>query len=285
MLLQLWCAMNKQRQRDVMIFFLTLLTAGLVFWFVIPTSDAKLKKSDFLKEKQTQFHLFAIGDSLTQGVGDTTDQGGFVPLLAKRMDEAYRYETVTSNYGVSGNTSRQILKRMKKQKAIQDNLKTADLMTITVGGNDVMKVIREHFTHLNVTDFKEGFKAYQQNLHEIIELARSENPKLPIYVVGIYNPFYLNFPEMTQMQDIVDNWNAQTEQLTSQYEGVYFVGINDRLYKGIDGNEGIVSVSGDQTSVVNDALFSEDHFHPNNTGYSIMADAIMERISQTHDNK
>ena len=89
---------------------------------------------------------------------------------------------------------------------------------------------------------------------------------------------------MVQMQEVVDNWNAMTESLANDYQRVYFVGINDQLYKGVNGQEGIVSVSGNQTTVVNDALFTEDHFHPNNTGYSIMADAIMERIRQTYEN-
>lgn len=279
-----WCAMNKSWFKELAVFMASLLLFGFFFWFVLPTSHSQLKKADFLQEKNQKFHLLAIGDSLTQGVGDTTNQGGFVPLLAQRLDEAYRFDTVTSNYGISGNTSRQILNRMKQQEVIQKNLKTANLMTLTVGGNDVMKVIRQHLNDLSLESFDKATTSYLSNVKEIIALARRENPDLPIYIIGIYNPFYLNFPEMTQMQDVIDNWNAQTESLTKTYEGVYFVGINDQLYKGIDGQEGIVSVSGDQTTVVNDALFSEDHFHPNNTGYSIMADAIMEEITQTYEN-
>lgn len=275
--------MSKKVQSGLAVFLASLLVFSVVFWLLMPASNAQLKKSDFLKEKQKKFHLLAIGDSLTQGVGDTTNQGGFVPLLAKRLDETYRYETVTSNYGISGNTSRQILKRMTKQKAIKDNLKTANLMTLTVGGNDVMKVIRDNLDNLKTDSFDSGAKTYAKNLRVIIALAREQNPKLPIYIIGIYNPFYLNFPEMTKMQEVVDNWNAKTQSIASEYQKVYFVGINDQLYKGVNGQEGIVSVSGDQTTVVNDALFTEDHFHPNNTGYGIMADAIMERIRQTYE--
>ena len=86
---------------------------------------------------------------------------------------------------------------------------------------------------------------------------------------------------MTEMQDIVDNWNTATEDVTKEYDKVYFVPINDLLYKGVNGEEGIVSTSGDQTTVINDALFSGDHFHPNNIGYQIMSDAGMEKISET----
>ena len=93
--------MNKKERRGLAVFLASFLVFVGLFWFLIPSSNAKLKKSDFLQEKHRKYHLLAIGDSLTQGVGDTTNQGGFVPLLARRLSEAYGYEVVTSNYGIS----------------------------------------------------------------------------------------------------------------------------------------------------------------------------------------
>lgn len=248
---------------------------------MIPKEDSKLTKEDFLSKTVSKLNYVAIGDSLTEGVGDTTNQGGFVPLLADSLSSTYGYQVTTSNYGVSGNTSQQILKRMTEKEAIQDDLKKANLMTLTVGGNDVMAVIRKNLTTLQVSSFTQPAKAYQKRLRQIIEVARSENPNLPIYILGIYNPFYLNFPEMTEMQEVIDNWNNQTEAVTTEYEGVYFVPINELLYKGLDGEEGIVESSGQQTKIINDVLFTGDHFHPNNTGYRIMSTAVMEKISET----
>lgn len=265
-----------------LIFFGSVLFLSAILWnFMIPKEDSKLTKEDFLSKTVSKLNYVAIGDSLTEGVGDTTNQGGFVPLLADSLSSAYGYQVATSNYGVSGNTSQQILKRMTEKKAIQDDLKKANLMTLTVGGNDVMAVIRKNLTTLKVSSFTQPAKAYQKRLRQIIEVARSENPNLPIYILGIYNPFYLNFPEMTEMQEVIDNWNNQTEAVTAEYEGVYFVPINELLYKGLDGEEGIVESSGQQTQIINDALFTGDHFHPNNTGYRIMSTAVMEKISET----
>lgn len=262
-------------------FLASLLLFIVVFNLLIPKSDQELTKKDFLAQEAKHFNYVAVGDSLTEGVGDTTNQGGFVPLLSQAMTDTYNYQVTFSNYGISGNTSQQILSRMTKQEAIQKSLAKADMMTLTVGGNDVMAVIRKHLTQLSVSTFKKPATAYQKRLRQIIELARSENEDLPIYVLGIYNPFYLNFPEMIEMQEIIDNWNESTESVTDEYDNVYFVPINDQLYKGIDGEEGIVSTSGDQTTVINDALFSGDHFHPNNIGYQIMSDVTMEKINET----
>ncbi|WP_115254969.1 SGNH/GDSL hydrolase family protein [Streptococcus equinus] len=262
-------------------FLASLLLFIVVLNLLIPKSDQELTKKDFLAQEAKHFNYVAVGDSLTEGVGDTTNQGGFVPLLSQAMTDTYNYQVTYSNYGISGNTSQQILSRMIKQEAIQKSLAKADMMTLTVGGNDVMAVIRKHLTKLSVSTFKKPATTYQKHLRQIIELARSENEDLPIYVLGIYNPFYLNFPEMTEMQEIIDNWNGSTESVTDEYDNVYFVPINDQLYKGIDGEEGIVSTSGDQTTVINDVLFSGDHFHPNNIGYQIMSDVTMEKINET----
>lgn len=264
-------------------FLASLLLFIVIFSVLIPKSDTELTKKDFLAQEATPFHYVAIGDSLTEGVGDTTNQGGFVPLLAQSLTDTYDYQVTDSNYGVSGNTSKQILQRMQEKTDIQKSLVKADMMTLTVGGNDVMAVIRKNLTSLSVSTFTKPAKSYQKRLRQIIELARAENEDLPIYILGIYNPFYLNFPDMTEMQEIVDNWNNATESVTEEYANVYFVPINDDLYKGINGEEGIVSTSGDQTTVINDVLFSGDHFHPNNIGYQIMSDVTMEKISETKE--
>lgn len=273
--------MLRRRVVSLVFFLLCYVVFVSLFSSLIPKSDTRLTKRDFLANKPQPFSVVAIGDSLTEGVGDVTKQGGYVPLLARSLDITYGYETKTVNYGVSGNTSQQILNRMQTKPAIQQHLSQADLMVLTVGGNDVMAVIRKNLSHLKLSSFKEAQKAYQQRLKKIIELARQDNRDLPIYILGIYNPFYLNFPEMTQMQEVVDGWNLATEAVTETYDGVYFVPINDILYRGIDGQEGVVQTSGNHTTVVNDALFTEDNFHPNNIGYQLMAEAVMEKIHET----
>ncbi|MBS7577857.1 MULTISPECIES: SGNH/GDSL hydrolase family protein [unclassified Enterococcus] len=279
--------MNK-KQRILTEWGLCAIVAMLCFILLslsIPKAGTEFNNKNFLIEKRVEvFDFVAIGDSLTQGVGDSTNQGGFVPILADQLDATYGYRVESANYGVSGNTSSQIIKRIEEQKKIQNSIKNAEIITLTVGGNDVMKVIRENFDDLSENSFKKPLKAYQKRLVTLIELIRKYNKNAPIYVLGIYNPFYLNFPEITTMQDVIDNWNQETETTVTENKA-YFVPINDVLYKGINGDEGVTSQgeSDNNASITNDALFEEDHFHPNNTGYQIMANAIMSKIKQTKD--
>jgi lysophospholipase L1-like esterase len=277
--------MNSRKILQGLVFFFTsLLGFVFVFHVLVPSAQPVLTKADYQTRKVQQFSYVALGDSLTQGVGDTTNQGGFVPLVAQSLTNEEGYEVAAQNFGVAGNTSNQILKRMKEQDEIADALSKADLMTLTVGGNDLRKVILDNITSLKISTFKKPSVAYSKRLVEIIELARKDNPDLPIYVLGIYNPFYLNFPEMTDMQTIVDNWNQTTQDTIAKFDKVYFVPINDLLYQGIDGQEGIVQTSGDEKKIINDALYQEDNFHPNNTGYEIMKRAVLEKIRETKDN-
>ncbi|CYV55486.1 SGNH/GDSL hydrolase family protein [Streptococcus suis] len=269
---------NRKLIQGFVFFFLAILGSIFLFHQLIPVASSRISRQELTVSEKISFRYVALGDSLTEGVGDTTGQGGFVPLLAQSLTNDYGYEVDYKNFGVSGNTSNQILKRMKEDGELISYLKTADLLTLTVGGNDLRKAIIKNIANLKVSTFDKPAKDYGKRLDTIIKTARKNNPNLPIYVVGIYNPLYLNFPELTEMQTIVDNWNAMTEQITEKYQDVYFVPINDLLYKGLEGEAGI-SQNGSQ--VTNNLLYEEDSFHPNNTGYEIMKKAILERMNET----
>lgn len=273
--------MNSRKILEMILYSLvTFLVCFFLVNWLLPSAEPVMTKPSASAKKKVVTYV-AIGDSLTKGVGDSTNQGGFVPLLAQSLTNETDLEFKAINYGVSGNTSSQILSRMQEKKEIQKDLKQAQLLTITVGGNDLRKAILEDTSNLDLDRFDKPSKTYVKNLKQIIELARKDNPNLPIYVVGIYNPLYLNFPDLTELQTLVDQWNQRTEETLSAYQGVYFVPINDLLYKGIDGQSGVTESELGKETVTNDALYDEDSFHPNNTGYEIMKEAVLEKIHAT----
>ena len=273
--------MNSRKILEMILYCLvTLLVCFFLVNWLLPSAEPVMTKPSKSAKKKVVTYV-AIGDSLTKGVGDSTNQGGFVPLLAQSLTNETDLEFKAINYGVSGNTSGQILSRMQEKKEIRKDLKKAQLLTITVGGNDLRKAILEDTSNLDLDRFEKASKTYEKNLKQIIELARKDNPDLPIFVVGIYNPLYLNFPDLTELQTLVDQWNQRTEETLSAYQGVYFVPINDLLYKGIDGKSGVTESELGKETVTNDALYDEDSFHPNNTGYEIMKEAVLEKIHAT----
>ena len=273
--------MNSRKILEMILYCLvTFLVCFFLVNWLLPSAEPVMTKPSTSAKKKVVTYV-AIGDSLTKGVGDSTNQGGFVPLLAQSLTNETGLEFKAINYGVSGNTSGQILSRMQEKKEIGKDLKKAQLVTITVGGNDLRKAILEDTSNLDLDRFEKASKTYEKNLKQIIEFARKDNPDLPVYVVGIYNPLYLNFPDLTELQTLVDQWNQRTEETLSAYQGVYFVPINDLLYKGIDGKSGVTESELGKETVTNDALYDEDIFHPNNTGYEIMKEAVLEKIHAT----
>ncbi|WP_306474591.1 SGNH/GDSL hydrolase family protein [Streptococcus sp.] len=273
--------MNSRKILEMILYCLvTFLVCFFLVNWLLPSAEPVMTKPSTSAKKKVVTYV-AIGDSLTKGVGDSTNQGGFVPLLAQSLTNETGLEFKAINYGVSGNTSSQILSRMQEKKEIRKDLKQAQLLTITVGGNDLRKAILEDTSNLDLDRFEKASKTYEKNLKQIIELARKDNPDLPVYVVGIYNPLYLNFPDLTELQTLVDQWNQRTEETLSAYQGVYFVPINDLLYKGIDGKSGVTESELGKETVTNDALYDEGSFHPNNTGYEIMKEAVLEKIHAT----
>lgn len=273
-------------------FFATIIGIFLLLILIVPKAKPILGTGaqQIAKiETKEVIHYVAIGDSLTEGIGDLTNSGGFVPLVAKDLQEQYHLNGVqTDNFGKNGDRSDQILKRIKKNETIQDGLATADVITLTVGGNDLMKVIKGDIFRLTKDSFKRPLTSYQKEVDKLLTEIRKYNTDAPIYVLGIYNPFYLYFPDITEMQEIVDNWNAGTEEIVKAEKNAYFIPINDLLYKGVGDEVGIVSsentmTSSEEVDIKNNALYEEDHFHPNNLGYQIMASTVRDKMVKTQD--
>lgn len=250
--------------------------------------ENKGKESSSEQIKTKELNLVAIGDSLTEGIGDSTGRGGYVPLVAELLESKDEIETVsTSNYGISGNRSDQILKRIKKDEKLQNDVKKADVIVLTVGGNDLMKVVRSTLLKVKEDSFIKPQKQYKERIEETFKELRSLNSDAPIYVFGIYNPFYLYFSEITEMQDIVDSWNETTQSVVEEEQKAHFIPINDILYKG--GNQPELSENQKDTidssvkdkkesKVYNDLLFEEDNFHPNDSGYELMAQSLFDEM-------
>lgn len=266
-------------------FLLAILLILGLFLLAFPKAGDRFrteKKVSALSVKHLSYA--ALGDSLTEGVGDATGQGGFVPLFAKEIENSTGGSVSSQNFGKAGDTSTQIYNRMMKSKKITDGLKKANIITITIGGNDVLKVIRDNVTKLSSMtekDFVKPEELYQARVKKLLDKIRENNPQAQIYVLGIYNPFYLNFPDLTVMQNVIDSWNTATAGVVSQEKNTYFIPINNLLYKG-SGDKQAVEADSSTSAVANNLLYTEDHFHPNNIGYQIMADAVFASYKEVN---
>ena len=77
--------MNLKKMMQGLVFFLTsLLVFVFLFRALLPTASPRMTKSK-TAAKEITYTYVALGDSLTEGVGDSTNQGGFVPILAQSL--------------------------------------------------------------------------------------------------------------------------------------------------------------------------------------------------------
>lgn len=270
-------------------FLVVTLASFFVFSQMIPKAPARLRTDETATQAvavKNNIRFVAIGDSLTEGVGDETASGGYVPLVASTLEEAFSINSIEiENYGVAGDRSTQILKRINEQQEIQDDIASAEIISVTVGGNDLMKVIQNNILGLSVEKFEKPGEKYQANLTKLLTTIRQLNSTAPIYVLGIYNPYYIYFPEITEMQTIIDQWNTRTQVVVEQEERMYFVPINDLIYQGIISDEETSEVPDADTlnELRNNAIYEGDNFHPNYNGYQLIAKAFTNKMKETKD--
>lgn len=248
---------------------------GLNF-FLNKTEQAKKQEQETIDQS---VYLVAIGDSLTEGVGDSTQNGGYVPLVANQLRETTGIKEVTTkNYGVSGERSDQILERIKQQEDVRSDLEKATVIVLTAGGNDLIQTFKREQLKINQDSFIEPQKKYQENLTAILTEFQSLNPKAQVYIFGIYNPYAYLFPEVTEMQEVLDSWNEETKQLAEKEQATYL-----SLSKLFDLNKqttpaDTIGDSTDDQPANNPLLYEKDLFHPNDQGYELMADELYQAL-------
>jgi len=204
--------------------------------------------------------ITALGDSLTKGVGDETDNSGYVGLIEDNLEN----EIDIDNFGISGYRSDQLLKLIKEPDT-QNSLKEADLVLMTIGANDMMKVFKRDFSHLKVEPFFNELNDFKKRLTNIFKEIHAINSDAKIYLIGFYDPFSEYFPEIEELSYISSSWSTETNKVTDQFEYAYYIYTNP-LFKGDVAN-----------------YLSDDNFHPNNKGYTKIANEALRHISKEVD--
>ncbi|KRO18269.1 SGNH/GDSL hydrolase family protein [Lacticaseibacillus saniviri] len=268
----------KKAFRSIGIVALVAISAFLILCFAVPSAKSVInQKTQTVKD----IKIVGLGDSLTEGVGDETKQGGYLPLIKGDLEATNRYRVTTQNFGVSGNTSQQILSRLDKQAKIKSGLKSADVITVTVGGNDLMAILQKHFFNLSEKNIQTGITQFQTRLNKLLTQIRAQNPDAPIYLLGIYNPFYVYFPEVTALSTTVTRFNKASQTTIKRYSRVYYVDIDSVLSKGTTPatKKQKQKVASDLAD--NPLIFDQDHFHPNNAGYAQMTKQLYNEMIKT----
>lgn len=223
------------------------------------TSVIESAKDIFIRE---DLYITTLGDSLTEGIGDGTGQGGYVGILEKTFQENPNAGNVEiDNYGKIGHRTDQLLKRLKNEEDMVNSIQKSDLILITIGANDVIEVVENHIKDLNYQAFVNAQQGYEQRLRDILRIVHEENPDASIYLIGLYNPFEGYFRNIPEVGQITSDWNQTSRRVVGEFNRTTFIPIRDIF-----------------ENTTEDLLWKEDHFHPNERGYKRMAERVLEYI-------
>ncbi|AWP37979.1 GDSL family lipase [Heyndrickxia coagulans] len=203
-----------------------------------------------------QITITAIGDSLTRGTGDTAGKG-YAGYVADRLKKKTKKAVLLQNNGIKGLTSSGLLEQLK-QPQIKRELKSADIILLTIGGNDLFAG-GEALDHLNTAYIEKLEKPYLANLKQIYAGIRAVNKTAIVYHVGLYNPF-IDLSEAKTTSAIVRKWNFDSASVASDFPKVIYVPTFDLFEQN-----------------VNDYLYS-DKFHPNTAGYQLIGERVASLI-------
>jgi len=255
--------------------------------------------------QRTAVRIVALGDSLTQGVGDQQDDGGYTGRIKTMVHRQNHVKVTMHNYGLAGDRSDQIEKRLVASPSMQKQVGKANAITLTVGGNDLLQTLTKNVTinqqsRLN-KQLDQAEASYALRLQSLLSTIRQYNGQAPIYLYTIYNPIYVYFANLDQITNAVDDWNAVTAKTAKRYKSLYLVDINRALsvgqYKSItqqaklkrtaqQSNDGELStasfqkqiLASDSSKELNDYLSPADHFHPNAKGYRLMTEKLYTQM-------
>ena len=213
--------------------------------------------TDFLPRS---LHVVGLGDSLTQGVGDEMKQGGYFERVASDLTEWEGISFVeTENLAKRGRRSDQLVKQLEDEE-IQHSIQEADVILMTIGGNDIMKVLKANLFKLKTKPFYKELDGYEKRLDEVFGTIRALNPHAPIVMSGLYNPMLLITDEVKEFDEIIVDWNKVIENRIE-----------------LDGNSCYVPVA-DLFELNTNMVYHTDFFHPNAQGYTLMSERYMEYL-------
>jgi lysophospholipase L1-like esterase len=187
----------------------------------------------------------ALGDSLASGYGAIPATQGYVYQLYHSGIIGSLPNTIFCNAAVPGATSADVLKYQVPQAI---NVMRPGIITISVGGNDLFKIMAG-------AEASQVLAEFAANFDTILGSLRAGLPDAKIYVGNLYT-----IPEIPGADQTIPWFNA----IVVQVAGKYNVPVAD-VYTAFLGKQGLLLVERHGASAT--------EAHPTNAGYGVMAKA------------
>ncbi|AZK44814.1 copper amine oxidase [Paenibacillus lentus] len=254
-----------------------------------------------IQMEQKAYQIVALGDSISAGYEPGMNESSVPYGYVERLKEQglYHGRTRVYNYGILGLTSNGLKNYVSaiqngvavKPETIQRGLldprisafaagiadtraalEHADLITITIGGNDLYSLLTDIESY-SVTEIeakgRELMNIYTQNVREVIDDLTTINPHAQIILMDQYQPV----PKMiigsaySYLQSAADSFTAAVEGLASEYAG------QGKLVKAVN-----VAKAFKGREIALTHIFPGGDIHPNQSGYEVIAKVVAEEV-------
>ncbi|CAI6081130.1 GDSL-type esterase/lipase family protein [Cohnella sp. JJ-181] len=214
---------------------------------------------------KSEIKAIAIGDSLTHGTGDATGKGyveASLALLSKSLGKPVRLD---GNLAIAGLEAAK-LSQLLDGKAMKDAIAEADVVLLTIGGNDLFRSAQDggsiaEGSGVDPELVRARLPELEARLAAVFNKIRSNNPSVRVAYVALYNPFYELEELRTPLAGILEQWNGNAERLAAE-----------------DGNIAVVPTA-DLFRAQSGLYLSSDHFHPNEAGYARIAVRVAQALN------
>ncbi len=252
--------------RRVMAIGAVLLATGFAgLWALLgPSKPADIpREGGFLRElrkiaaEEGRLDYLVLGDSVALGKG-SVKEAGYGYWVAEYL-KGEGIDVHLDNRAVSGQTSDQLLRSLDNRDLLA-KVRESDLISITIGGNDLLKELLLRGNPVDaLMEFRHIQNRYLNNLRAILEKIRACNLRAPVLITSLYNPLGPEEPYFSVVRKRIIQWNQGMKEVARDYPATTVIDVDRRL-------------------LPDDRNWLADEIHPNDRGYQLMAEGLLEII-------
>ena len=160
----------------------------------------------------------ALGDSIAAGYGATNRYGyvnyfrDFLLTLAPRVD--------LSNDAVPGLNSSGLLFELRYSSTVRDDIRRADVLTVSIGGNNLLPCASNNYSTLNTLCAYAGVAAFRYDWPRMLSTIRADiGARASLLVLTLYNPYRGDEANYATADTYIEQINAAIQN--ASYRSTY----------------------------------------------------------------
>ena len=211
--------------------------------------------------KDNKISYISIGDGLSKGMNyNNFESIGYSDYLYNYLKKNNKIELYTKDFSNENNRITDIIDDINnnisininnKKIYIQNAIKNADILTISIGMN---QILYKYGNHVNDGYMYSYIDECISDLNKLIKIITKLNNK-DIFLLGFYNP-----TDDNELDEFIKYTNNKIKDLCSNYKISYI-----DTYTIFNNNKHLI--------------YNENNYYPNQDGYKLIANSIKNKLN------